>query len=161
MLATKQITDREQNKSRIEVQTRLTPINSARGLGSQMTAVAAAASPCIFCQIAGKSTSTTLFHTDEKVVAFQDINPAAVRHYLVIPVDHIPTVKDLQRRPEDYSLVSHMLEVGKTLIQRDAPQCHQYRWKCIKYLSVGSIGFVEAEKLLGKIKPLPPVISKV
>lgn len=26
------------------------------------------------------------------------------RHYLVIPVDHIPTVKDLQRRPEDYSL---------------------------------------------------------
>ncbi|CAN6723243.1 unnamed protein product [Malus baccata var. baccata] len=83
--------------------------------------------------------------------------------------------------------VSHMLEVGKTLIQQDAPQCHQYRfgfhqppfnsvnhlhlhcfalpytprWKCIKYLSVGSIGFVEAEKLLGKIKPLPPVISKV
>ncbi|XP_068306866.1 bifunctional adenosine 5'-phosphosulfate phosphorylase/adenylylsulfatase HINT4 isoform X2 [Pyrus communis] len=149
-----------------------------------MAAAAAAASPCIFCQIAGKPTSTTLLHTDEKVVAFQDINPAAVRHYLVVPVDHIPTVKDLQRRPEDYSLVSHMLEVGKKLIQRDAPQCHQYRfgfhqpplnsvnhlhlhcfalpytprWKCIKYLSVGSIGFVEAEKLLGKIKPLPPVM---
>lgn len=133
---------------------------------------------------------------DEKVVAFQDIKPAALRywmnspnsihqwlhmiiliewlkwqscrHYLVIPLDHIPTVNDLQRRPEDYSLgkskfcfrlndpwlnqmwllfcdqqllcfhsliptilfylVSHMLEVGKTLLQRDAPQCHRYRY---------------------------------
>ncbi|XP_050375723.1 bifunctional adenosine 5'-phosphosulfate phosphorylase/adenylylsulfatase HINT4 [Argentina anserina] len=142
---------------------------------------AAAASRCIFCQIAGKSSSTTLLYTDEKVVAFQDIKPAALRHYLVIPVDHIRTVNDLQRRPEDYSLVSHMLEVGKALIQRDAPQSHQYRfgfhqppfnsvnhihlhcfalpytprWKRIKYLSVGSFGFIEAEKLLEKIKPLP------
>ncbi|BBH03124.1 histidine triad nucleotide-binding 4, partial [Prunus dulcis] len=94
---------------------------------ASMAAAAAAASQCIFCQIASKSTSTTLLHTDDKVVAFQDIRPAAVRHYLVIPVDHIPTVKDLQRKPEDYSLVNHMLEVGKMLIQRDAPQCHQYR----------------------------------
>ncbi|ONI06583.1 hypothetical protein PRUPE_5G068700 [Prunus persica] len=124
-------------------------------------AAAAAASQCIFCQIASKSTSTTLLHTDDKVVAFQDIRPAAVRHYLVIPVDHIPTVKDLQRKPEDYSLVNHMLEVGKMLVQRDAPQCHQYRWKCMKYIAMGPFGFLEAEKLLGKIKPLPQVISKV
>ncbi|KAL6178348.1 hypothetical protein ACLB2K_049866 [Fragaria x ananassa] len=65
---------------------------------------AAATSRCIFCQIAGKKSSTTLLHTDDKVVAFQDIKPAALRHYLVIPVDHIPTVNDLQRRPEDYTL---------------------------------------------------------
>ncbi|XP_052293266.1 bifunctional adenosine 5'-phosphosulfate phosphorylase/adenylylsulfatase HINT4 isoform X2 [Citrus sinensis] len=60
--------------------------------------------PCVFCQIARNSTSTPLLHSDEKVVAFQDIKPAAYRHYLVISVDHIPTVRDLQRRAEDYSL---------------------------------------------------------
>ncbi|KAH7549613.1 hypothetical protein JRO89_XS13G0056300 [Xanthoceras sorbifolium] len=145
---------------------------------------------------------------DEKVVAFQDIKPAAFRHYLVIPVDHIPTVKDLQRREEDYSLVSHMLTVGQTLLRRDAPQSNQYRfgfhqpplnsvnhlhlhclalpfmprqvlifgshyvfefyiihvstmgWKRVKYLSLGPLGgFIEAEKLLEKIKPYSPIAS--
>ncbi|KAB1217017.1 Histidine triad nucleotide-binding protein 3 [Morella rubra] len=172
---------------------------------------------CIFCQIASKSTSTTILHSDEKVIAFQDISPSAVRHYLVIPFEHIPSVKDLQRRTEDYSLVSHMLEVGQMLLHRDAPQIKQYRigerflkigtwitsggcssrpnktlyfldrfgfhqpplnsvnhlhlhcmalpytprWKCVKYLSLGSLGFIEAEKLLEKLKPAPAVISKV
>ncbi|KAL7167245.1 hypothetical protein ACSBR2_037833 [Camellia fascicularis] len=147
--------------------------------------MAGGASPsCIFCQIAS---STTLLHSDEKVVAFQDINPSALRHYLVVPVEHIPTVKDLQRRTEDFSLVSHMLNVGQNLLHRDAPQSkHRFgfhqpplnsvnhlhlhcfalpytpRWKHIKYLSLGCLGgFIEAEKLLERIKPFSSIPSKV
>uniref|UniRef100_A0A7C9AGP5 HIT domain-containing protein n=1 Tax=Opuntia streptacantha TaxID=393608 RepID=A0A7C9AGP5_OPUST len=136
-------------------------------------------SPCIFCQIARSATSSRLLHQDDKVVAFQDIKPAAFRHYLVIPIEHIPTVKNLQRRPEDYSLVNHMLDVGKMLLQRDAPQSKEHRfgfhqppfnsvdhlhlhclalpftpsWKAIKYKSFGPFGFIGAEKFLEKIKP--------
>ncbi|KAL6348835.1 hypothetical protein AAG906_033491 [Vitis piasezkii] len=144
--------------------------------------MAGASSPCVFCQIARSYTSTTLLHSDDKVVAFQDINPSAFRHYLVIPVEHIATVKDLQRRAEDYSLVGHMLNVGQTLLHRDAPHSMEYsfgfhrppfnsvnhlhlhclalpftpRWKRVKYLSLGPLGgFIEAEKLLEKIKPYP------
>ncbi|XP_042486364.1 bifunctional adenosine 5'-phosphosulfate phosphorylase/adenylylsulfatase HINT4-like [Macadamia integrifolia] len=87
----------------------------------------AGAGPCVFCQIASSSTSTQLLHSDEKVVAFQDINPSAFKHYLVIPVEHISTVKDLQRRMADYQLVSHMLYVGQTLLHRDAPDSKQHR----------------------------------
>ncbi|XP_042503854.1 bifunctional adenosine 5'-phosphosulfate phosphorylase/adenylylsulfatase HINT4-like isoform X4 [Macadamia integrifolia] len=87
----------------------------------------AGAGPCVFCQIASSSTSTQLLHSDEKVVAFQDINPSAFKHYLVIPVEHISTVKDLQRRMADYQLVSHLLDVGQTLLHRDAPDSKQYR----------------------------------
>ncbi|TKY70834.1 Histidine triad nucleotide-binding protein 3 [Spatholobus suberectus] len=149
--------------------------------------MAGATSSCVFCAIATKSTSNTLLHSDDKVVVFQDINPSAFRHYLVVPVAHIPTVKDLQRKTDDYSLVSHMLDVGKMLLHRDAPQCQQYRfgfhqpplnsvnhlhlhclalpytprWRYIKYLSFGPLGFIEAEKFLEKIKPLPTVQSKV
>ncbi|XP_058085998.1 bifunctional adenosine 5'-phosphosulfate phosphorylase/adenylylsulfatase HINT4 [Magnolia sinica] len=146
----------------------------------------AVAGPCLFCQIARSSTSNPLLYTDEKVVAFQDINPSAFRHYLVIPVEHISTVKDLQRRSEDYHLVSHMLNVGQTLLQKDAPGCRHYRfgfhqppfnsvnhlhlhclalpfmprWKHLKYVSLGSLGaFIEAEKLLEKIKPSTVVHS--
>ncbi|XP_051119371.1 bifunctional adenosine 5'-phosphosulfate phosphorylase/adenylylsulfatase HINT4 isoform X2 [Andrographis paniculata] len=136
--------------------------------------------PCIFCQIARGCTSAVLLHKDDKVVAFQDINPSAFRHYLVIPIEHIPTVKDLRRTSEDFALVSHMLNVGKNLLQRDASNANDYRfgfhqppfnsvnhlhlhcfalpftprWKAIKYLSLGKFGvFIEAGKLLERIKP--------
>ncbi|CAI0502613.1 unnamed protein product [Linum tenue] len=139
---------------------------------------ASSPSPCIFCAIAGDSSSTKLLHTDDRVVAFQDIRPAAFRHYLVIPVKHIATVNDLRRSEEDHSLVNHMLQVGRTLLQRDAPDA-KYRfgfhrppfnsvnhlhlhclalpfipkWKHMKYVSLGPLGFIEAERLLEKIKP--------
>ncbi|CAM9001572.1 unnamed protein product [Rhodiola kirilowii] len=140
----------------------------------------AAAAPCLFCQIARSATSTKLLYSDEKVAAFQDINPSALRHYLVIPVEHIATVRDLHRRTADYELVSHMLTVGQTLLHKDAPQSkyrfgfHQppfnsvdhlhlhclalpYKpsWRHLKYISLGPFGgFIEADKLLEKIKPL-------
>ncbi|XP_039056325.1 bifunctional adenosine 5'-phosphosulfate phosphorylase/adenylylsulfatase HINT4-like [Hibiscus syriacus] len=145
--------------------------------------MARAISPCIFCQIARSSNSTPLLHSDDKIVAFQDIKPAAFRHYLVVPVEHIPTVNDLQRGNEHYTLVSDMLNVGETMLSRDAPQPNKYRfgfhqpplnsvdhlhlhcfalpfiprWKQLKYLSSGPLGFIEAEKLLEKIKPLSPI----
>jgi len=33
-----------------------------------------------------------------------DLNLLTFRHYLVVPVAHIPTVKDLQRKADDHSL---------------------------------------------------------
>ncbi|XP_006414330.2 bifunctional adenosine 5'-phosphosulfate phosphorylase/adenylylsulfatase HINT4 isoform X2 [Eutrema salsugineum] len=142
---------------------------------------------CIFCQIVRNPSSTRLLHTDEKVIAFQDIKPAAQRHYLVIPKEHIPTVRDLQRRDEDYSLVSQMLSVGQELLLKDAPQTiHKFgfhqppfnsvdhlhlhcfalpfvpRWKAIKYTSLGPFGgFIEAETLLEKLRPHGSLHSKV
>ncbi|RID72631.1 hypothetical protein BRARA_C04515, partial [Brassica rapa] len=114
---------------------------------------------------------------DEKVVAFQDIKPAAQRHYLIIPVEHIPTVGDLQRRDEDYSLVSCMLSVGKELLHKDAPQTlhrfgfHQPPFNSVDHLHLHCFalpflpsyqvqvlgpfgGLIEAETLLAKIRPL-------
>ncbi|WVZ12965.1 hypothetical protein V8G54_017495 [Vigna mungo] len=92
--------------------------------------MAGATPSCVFCAIAAKSnTDHTLLHSDDKVVAFQDINPSAFRHYLVVPVTHIPTVKDLQRKPDDHSLGKETHSwVGKTLLLRDAPQAQQYRY---------------------------------
>ncbi|MED6157047.1 Bifunctional adenosine 5'-phosphosulfate phosphorylase/adenylylsulfatase hint4 [Stylosanthes scabra] len=141
--------------------------------------MAAPTASCVFCQIATGSSTTTLLHSDDKVVAFRDIRPSAFRHYLVIPVQHIPTVNDLQRKTDDYTLVTHMLEVGRMLLLRDAPNSNQHRfgfhqpplnsvnhlhlhclalpytprWRFIKYMPLGPIGFIEAERFLEKIKP--------
>uniref|UniRef100_A0ACD5UDR4 Uncharacterized protein n=1 Tax=Avena sativa TaxID=4498 RepID=A0ACD5UDR4_AVESA len=137
---------------------------------------------CVFCDIAGRApgSTTALLYSDDKVVAFQDINPSAFRHYLVIPIEHIPTVNDLRITNEDHQLVSHMVKVGKDLLGRDAPGSEEHRfgfhqppfnsidhlhlhclalpfipsWKQVKYTPLGLLGgFVDAEKLLEKIKP--------
>lgn len=50
---------------------------------------------CIFCKIiAGEIPSKTVFE-DEEILAFEDVNPVAPTHVLIIPKRHIPTVNDL------------------------------------------------------------------
>jgi histidine triad (HIT) family protein len=49
---------------------------------------------CIFCKIRdGKIPAKVLFR-DERAFAFQDINPQAPLHALVVPNEHLPTLND-------------------------------------------------------------------
>ena len=43
---------------------------------------------CPFCMIAAGAIPADLVHTDDRVVAFRDINPQAPVHVLVIPREH-------------------------------------------------------------------------
>ena len=44
---------------------------------------------CIFCKIAHRDIATPLIYEDDEVVAFNDINPKAPIHFLIIPKKHI------------------------------------------------------------------------
>ena len=44
---------------------------------------------CIFCKIAHRDIATPLIYEDEEVVAFNDINPKAPIHFLIIPKKYI------------------------------------------------------------------------
>lgn len=51
---------------------------------------------CIFCKIVkGEIPSSKVFE-DEKLVAFNDINPKAKVHILIVPKEHIESVKHLE-----------------------------------------------------------------
>jgi histidine triad (HIT) family protein len=50
---------------------------------------------CIFCAIAAGEVPARIVHSDEEVVAFDDVNPAAPVHVLVIPRRHLVDVRDL------------------------------------------------------------------
>src|SRR5260221_8412534 len=50
---------------------------------------------CLFCRIANKELSAKFVHEDDQIVAFEDINPQAPTHVLVIPRKHIPSLDDL------------------------------------------------------------------
>lgn len=47
---------------------------------------------CLFCGIVDRTVPATIVHEDEDVLAFEDIDPAAPFHVLVIPKRHVATL---------------------------------------------------------------------
>lgn len=66
---------------------------------------------CIFCKIGKGEMNAKVVHETDDVIAFEDINPAAPKHVLVIPKEHIPTVNDI--RPEHHALVGKLYEAAQ------------------------------------------------
>jgi len=56
---------------------------------------------CIFCKIIDKVIPSQIVYEDKDVLAFNDINPAAPVHILVIPKKHIGTVQDISSEDKD------------------------------------------------------------
>lgn len=51
---------------------------------------------CIFCKIIKGEIPSNKVYEDEDVLAFNDINPAAPIHVLVIPKKHIASLADME-----------------------------------------------------------------
>ena len=51
---------------------------------------------CLFCKIINREIPASIVYEDDRVLAFNDINPQASTHVLVVPKRHIPTLNDLQ-----------------------------------------------------------------
>ena len=49
---------------------------------------------CIFCSITSGEIPAEVLYSDEKVLAFRDVNAQAPEHFLVIPKEHIETAND-------------------------------------------------------------------
>ena len=71
---------------------------------------------CLFCKIVNRDVPATLVHEDDDLVAFEDINPGAPTHVLVVPRHHIATLNDLTA--DDHDLVGRMVRRA-VLIARD------------------------------------------
>jgi histidine triad (HIT) family protein len=50
---------------------------------------------CLFCRIASGDIPAKKIHEDDHSVAFEDINPQAPTHVLVIPKKHITSLDDM------------------------------------------------------------------
>ncbi len=56
---------------------------------------------CIFCKIINKEIPAKIVFEDNKVIAFNDIQPIAPIHILLIPKKHIPTIVDIFEEDKD------------------------------------------------------------
>ena len=70
-------------------------------------------SDCLFCKIVEREVPAVLVHEDELLVAFEDINPQAPTHVLIVPKRHIATLDDL--RENDRGLVGAMVECAASI----------------------------------------------
>src|SRR3989338_10149986 len=67
-------------------------------------------SDCIFCKIAEKKIPSKIVHEDDKTVAFDDVNPQAPTHVLVIPKRHVASLTEMNEA--DAGLLGHLMLTG-------------------------------------------------
>lgn len=68
---------------------------------------------CLFCKIAAGTIPAKLLYQDDNIVAFEDINPQAPHHKIIVPRKHIATVNDLTTA--DGELIGQMTLVATKL----------------------------------------------
>ena len=69
---------------------------------------------CIFCKIINGNIAANIQYEDEHVLAFDDVNPQAPVHILVIPKKHISSIMDIG----DNDLFKHLFSVIKNLVTK-------------------------------------------
>jgi histidine triad (HIT) family protein len=71
---------------------------------------------CLFCQIIAKKISATIVHEDEHAIAFEDVNPQAPVHTLIVPKKHIADIHSLVIT--DRELIGHLFFIAKTIASK-------------------------------------------
>lgn len=80
---------------------------------------------CIFCKIVDRKIPAKIVYEDEWAAAFEDANPQAPVHTLVIPKTHIPDMLSITEK--DRELVGHLFSVANKIAQDKGFAAHGYR----------------------------------
>ncbi len=72
-------------------------------------------SDCIFCKIANKEINANLIYEDENTVAFNDLNPQAPVHFLVIPKKHYESLNEIKDKEEFGNIFSVIPKIAEKL----------------------------------------------
>ena len=110
---------------------------------------------CLFCRIARKEIPSKIVFEDPQVVAFEDINPQAPQHILVIPRKHVATFNDVGAGDE--GLLGHMLVVAAGIAKDKGLHEKGYRLVANTLESAGqSVFHIHVHLLGGRRFAWPP-----
>jgi histidine triad (HIT) family protein len=71
---------------------------------------------CLFCKIIAKEIPARIVHEDEDTLAFEDVEPQAPTHLLVVPRKHIATLNDLV--PEEAATAGRLFTTAAKLARQ-------------------------------------------
>ncbi|OHD55949.1 MAG: histidine triad nucleotide-binding protein [Spirochaetes bacterium GWF1_51_8] len=78
---------------------------------------------CLFCKIAAGQIKADIVYQDDRTVAFNDINPQAPVHVLVIPKDHYATLDDVT----DRSIYRELFDTAAKVVELKKLSADGYR----------------------------------
>jgi len=92
---------------------------------------------CIFCKIVKREIKSPLVFENEKVVAFDDINPVADTHILIVPKKHIDSVETIGE--ENGKDILEMFKTSKLLVSKNKLSAYRLTFNGGKYQHVSHL----------------------
>ncbi len=80
---------------------------------------------CIFCRIIARQAAGKIVYEDDSVVAFEDVNPQAPVHLLIVPRKHLASLDEAT--PEDALLLGRLFTVAAQLARERHLEARGYR----------------------------------
>ncbi len=80
---------------------------------------------CLFCRIIKKDIPSKIIYQDDRIFAFEDINPQAPTHILIIPKQHFASLKEAPA--ESQELLGHILIQAREIARELGLQESGYR----------------------------------
>lgn len=110
---------------------------------------------CIFCKIIEKNIPAKVVHEDDLAVAFEDLNPQAPTHILIVPKKHIADIHSI--RQEDRELIGHLFFVAQTIAHERGLDRSGYRMVINNGRDAGQTVFhIHLHLLSGRAFAWPP-----
>ncbi len=110
---------------------------------------------CPFCKIIDRQLPARIVFEDERAIAFEDINPQAPTHSLVIPKKHIESLNSLSS--EDEELVGYLLAVAAKIAKQKGIDEIGYRTVINTNIQAGqTVYHLHIHLLGGRIMRWPP-----
>lgn len=85
---------------------------------------------CIFCKISKKEIKSDIIFEDEKIIAFNDINPKAPIHVLIIPKRHIESV--IKMSEGDKEVITELIWRAKEIAKEKKLEGYKLVFNCGK-----------------------------
>jgi histidine triad (HIT) family protein len=80
---------------------------------------------CLFCKIVTREIPGSIVYEDDHVLAFNDINPQAPTHVLVVPKRHVATLNEIGS--EDDQLVGELVRRASAIAKERGLSAGGYR----------------------------------
>ena len=80
---------------------------------------------CLFCKIINGQIPSTILYEDENLVAFNDVNPQAPLHVLIVPRKHVATLNELSQ--ENDAVIGAMQRLAASLAKDSGVHEEGYR----------------------------------
>ncbi len=110
---------------------------------------------CIFCRIISKKIPARIVHEDEHAIAFEDLNPQAPVHTLIVPKEHIADIHSISSDQKE--TIGHLFFVAKMIASRKSLEKSGYRMVINNGRDAGQTVFhIHLHLLSGRAFAWPP-----